>query len=186
MVSIRVPRPSSPQASHRLRRTRQKDTSAEVHVRRELHRRGLRYRVGYKVMSKPRRVADIVFTRQRLAVFVDGCFWHGCPLHGTWPKNNAEFWRDKIETNRRRDRDTNRRLSEAGWTVVRIWEHESPREAADRVEHMLNELKGDAAQRPGQAPDTEESSYVGSVGNDKGSREGGGRPRAGPTGGGEA
>ena len=117
--------------------------------------------MGYTVMSKPRRVADIVFTRQRLAVIVDGCFWHRCRLHGTWPKNNAEFWRDKIETNRRRDCDTNRRLFEVGWTVVRGWEHELPREAADRIEHVLNELKGNGAKRPGQAPGTEESSYVG-------------------------
>nr|WP_089850111.1 very short patch repair endonuclease [Halomonas saccharevitans] len=180
------PKPSSPDVSSRLRRTRQKVTSAEMLLRRELHRRGLRYRVGYKVISKPRRVADIVFTRQRLAVFVDGCFWHGCPLHGTWPKNNAEFWRDKIETNRRRDCDTNSRLSEAGWTVVRVWEHEPPPEAADRIEHALDELRGDAAQRQGQAPDTEESSYVGSDGSDKGSRKGSGRPRTGPAGGGQA
>lgn len=162
MANIKTPKPSSPEASRRLRGTRQKNTSAEMLLRRELHRRGLRYRVGYTVSSKPRRVADVVFTRQRLAVFVDGCFWHGCPLHGTWPKSNAKFWRDKIETNRRRDCDTNRRLSEAGWAVVRIWEHEPPREAADRVEHELNALKGDAAKRPVHDPDTEERSYVGS------------------------
>nr|WP_276571210.1 very short patch repair endonuclease [Halomonas sulfidoxydans] len=169
-----------------MQRTRRKDTSAEMLLRRELHQRGLRYRIEYKVISKPRRVADIVFTRYRLAVFVDGCFWHGCPLHGTWPKHNADFWRDKIEANRHRDCDTNRRLLEAGWTVVRIWEHEPPREAADRIEHVLNELKGEAAQCTGQGPDTEESSYVGSGGSDTGSREGCGRTRTGPAGGGEA
>ncbi len=68
---------------------------------------------------------------------VDGCFWHGCPEHATWPEHNAEFWREKIETNRLRDRDTDRRLDEAGWLVVRVWEHEDPIEAADRVEQVV-------------------------------------------------
>lgn len=94
---------------------------------------GLRYRVDYPVLEKPRRRADLAFTRARVAVFVDGCFWHGCPDHGTWPKRNAEFWRHKIETNRRRDRDTNERLRQKGWTVIRIWEHEDPTEAGSRV-----------------------------------------------------
>jgi len=141
MVNPDTPKPSSPEISRRFRRTRQTGTSAEMAIRRELHRRGFRYRVGYKVNSKPRRVADIVFTRYRLAVFIDGCFWHGCPTHGTWPKNNAAFWRDKIEANRQRDYDTNRRLEEAGWHVLRVWEHEAPVEAADRIERRLNELK---------------------------------------------
>lgn len=74
-----------------------------------------------------------MFPRIKVAVFVDGCFWHGCPVHGTWPKTNAEFWRKKIETNRARDADTNRRLEALGWTVVRIWAHEDPDEAAERV-----------------------------------------------------
>ncbi|RCV86923.1 very short patch repair endonuclease [Billgrantia montanilacus] len=165
-----------------MQQTRQKNTSAEMVIRRELHRRGLRYRVGYTVSSKPRRVADIVFTRQRLVVFVDGCFWHGCPLHGTWPKNNAEFWRNKIETNRQRDSDTNRRLTTLGWHVLRVWEHEPAAEAADRIERELKELKGEAAQCRGQSPDTEGASHVGSVGRDSGSRKSGGGPRTGPTG----
>lgn len=80
-----------------------------------------------------RRHADIIFPRFRVAVYVDGCFWHGCPLHGTWPKANAEWWREKIDRNCERDRDTNERLAEASWTVIRIWEHESMDSAAERI-----------------------------------------------------
>jgi DNA mismatch endonuclease (patch repair protein) len=71
-----------------------------------------------------RRTADIVFPSVGLAIFLDGCFWHGCPFHASWPKVNAAWWREKIETNRRRDRDTDQRLADEGWTVIRVWEHE--------------------------------------------------------------
>ncbi|WP_082164331.1 very short patch repair endonuclease [Mycolicibacterium obuense] len=81
----------------------------------------------------PRRRADIVFTRARIAVFVDGCFWHSCPKHGTSPKANAEWWREKLEMNVKRDRDTDSRLRAAGWTVIRIWEHEDSADAAAKV-----------------------------------------------------
>ena len=84
-----------------------------------------------------RRTADIVFSRRRVAVFVDGCFWHGCPEHRTYPKANAEWWSAKLERNIERDADTDRRLSEAGWTVVRIWEHESPEGAFFRLKRIL-------------------------------------------------
>ena len=123
--------PSSPEASRRMRSVRQKGTSPEVLLRRELHSRGLRYRVQVALLSKPRRVADIVFRGPRIAVFVDGCFWHGCPEHATWPKKNAEFWRDKILTNRERDDDTNARLRAEGWEVIRVWSHEDAVDAAD-------------------------------------------------------
>ena len=83
-----------------------------------------------------------MFGPARVAVFVDGCFWHGCPVHATWPKNNAEFWREKIETNRLRDRDTDRRLVAAGWEVVRMWEHEDIEEAADRLERIVRDRRG--------------------------------------------
>lgn len=133
--------PSSHEASKRLSRVRQRDTSAEIRLRRVLHGRGLRYRVDVKLMDKPRRVADIVFRPKKVAVFVDGCFWHGCPEHGSSPKSNVEFWRNKIETNKRRDADTDHRLIEAGWTVVRIWEHEDPEQAANEICKIL-ETKG--------------------------------------------
>lgn len=124
---------SSPEASRRMAKVRQKDTGAEVALRRELYRRGLRYRVDFKVLQKPRRVADIAFPRLRIAVFVDGCFWHGCPEHATWPQRNAEFWKQKIDANRARDMDTNERLRGMGWTVLRFWGHESPIHAAETV-----------------------------------------------------
>jgi DNA mismatch endonuclease (patch repair protein) len=116
---------------------RQKSTGAELDLRRALYARGLRYRLQMALLSKPRRVADIVFPGARVAVFVDGCFWHGCPLHGTWPKENADFWRAKIETNRARDEDTDRRLHAAGWEVVRVWAHEPASEAAGRIERVV-------------------------------------------------
>jgi len=106
-------------------------------LRRELHRRGLRFRVERSVLPDVRRTADIVFGPTRVVVFVDGCFWHGCPKHATWPTHNADFWRTKIEANRRRDADTDIRLRRDGWYVMRIWEHEDPREVAERVESIV-------------------------------------------------
>lgn len=130
-------RSSSPEASRRMAKVRQKGTNAEIALRREMYRLGLRYRIDYEVLKKPRRVADIAFPGRKIAIFVDGCFWHGCPEHATWPKQNAEFWRQKIEANRRRDADTNDRLSSLGWTVLRFWSHESPAEAARTVAHTV-------------------------------------------------
>lgn len=85
---------------------------------------GLRFRVELPVPGKRRRTIDIAFTRVKVAVFVDGCFWHGCPVHGVTPKNNADWWLRKITSNRARDEDTNRLLEELGWTVLRFWEHD--------------------------------------------------------------
>lgn len=131
---VHSPRPLTPEVSRRMAVTRGRDTSAELRVRLILHARGLRYRVDVQPLKGVRRRADILFPRARVAVFIDGCFWHGCPQHATWPANNAAFWRDKIETNRARDRDTDQRLRLAGWTVLRAWEHELPEEVADRVQ----------------------------------------------------
>jgi DNA mismatch endonuclease, patch repair protein len=113
--------------------TGQRDTPPEIEIRRLLFAKGLRYRVDQLVLTKPRRRGDIVFQRSKVVVFVDGCFWHGCPIHGTWPKANADFWRNKIETNRRRDLETTKLLEETGWKVVRIWEHEDPADAAEKI-----------------------------------------------------
>ena len=121
--------------------TGQRDTGAELKVRRLLFARGLRYRVDYPVLAQPRRRADIAFTRAKVAVFIDGCFWHGCPEHGTWPKANAAFWRNKINTNKKRDLDTNRRLEAKGWLVIRVWEHEAPEEAANKIAAALSSRK---------------------------------------------
>lgn len=117
--------------------TGQRDTSAEMRIRRRLHGMGFRYRVDFPILERPRRRADLAFTRARVAVFVDGCFWHGCPEHGTWPKSNVEFWREKIESNRRRDQDTNERLEAAGWVVIRIWEHEDPIKASELIAKVV-------------------------------------------------
>ncbi len=135
--------PSSRSASQRMARVRQKGTKAELNLRRALHARGLRYRLQVPVLTKPRRVADIVFPSARVAVFVDGCFWHGCPEHASWPKSNADFWRNKIEANRSRDVDTDQRLNELGWKTVRIWEHENVGEAAERISEIVADRKRD-------------------------------------------
>lgn len=129
--------PSSHEASLRMARVRQKDTDAELSLRKELHARGLRYRLHVPLLTKPRRVADIVFASARVAIFVDGCFWHGCPEHASWPKSNTQFWRDKIETNRARDADTDRRLRASGWRVVRVWSHDGAGDAAERIEDIV-------------------------------------------------
>lgn len=134
-------KPSSVEASSRLAKIRQKGTAAELALRRELHRDGLRYRVDYLVLKAPRRVADVAFPRLKIAVFVDGCFWHGCPIHASWPKANAEFWRSKIETNRARDVDTREKLEALDWKVIRIWEHEPAASAAQRIMESVNEAK---------------------------------------------
>lgn len=136
-----IAQPSSPDASRRMARVRQKGTLAEIELRRALHAKGLRYRLHVPLLKKPRRVADIVFSGAKVAVFVDGCFWHGCPEHASWPKSNAEFWHEKIETNRSRDADTDQRLNTLGWRTVRIWEHEDANEAANRIAELVNARK---------------------------------------------
>jgi len=119
-------------------RQKRSDTAPEVALRKELYRRGIRYRVDYQLpLRGVRRRADIAFMAVRIAVFVDGCYWHGCPVHATWPTASADWWRAKLEGNVRRDRDTDQRLAEAGWISLRIWEHDNPIAAADRVESAL-------------------------------------------------
>lgn len=134
---MRRPIPSSPDVSRRMANVRQKGTGAEVALRREMYRLGLRYRINYEVLKRPRRLADVAFLGRKIAVFVDGCFLHGCQEHATWPKHKAEFWRQKIEANQRRDADTNDRLRSLGWTVLRFWAHEPPTDAARAVAHMV-------------------------------------------------
>lgn len=139
--AIAMLEPTTSQTSRRMASVRQTGTDAELALRRELYRRGLRYRVNFEVLKKPRRVADIAFAGLKIAVFVDGCFWHGCPEHATWPKRNSEFWRHKIETNRLRDADTSLRLRDIGWTELRFWTHESPIKAAEIVESVVTTAK---------------------------------------------
>ncbi len=102
-------------------------------IRQLLHARGLRYRVAWRIPGMPRRTVDIAFTRARVAVFVDGCFWHSCPIHRTTPASNRAWWESKLATNRARDAATDQHLLGLGWQVLRIWEHEDPAETAERV-----------------------------------------------------
>jgi DNA mismatch endonuclease (patch repair protein) len=112
---------------------KRRDTIPELLVRRLVHAAGLRYRVDARPLPTLNRRADLVFSRARVAVFIDGCYWHGCPEHGTVSKTNTGYWSAKILTNRNRDAETNSLLDEAGWTVVRAWEHEDPEQVAEDV-----------------------------------------------------
>lgn len=115
-------------------------TKPELALRRELHRRGLRFTVNRRDLPG---TPDVVFSRARMAVFVDGCFWHGCPDHGVLPKNNREWWRDKLETNQRRDAAKDDLLASQGWFTVHLWEHVALEEMADLVEqHWRDRISG--------------------------------------------
>ena len=121
---------SSDHARRTMKANRRRDTKPELRIRSALHRSGLRFRVDTAPLAGVRRRADIVLTRVHVAVFIDGCFWHGCPEHFIPPKTNADYWRQKIQRNRDRDKETDRILADAGWTVLRFWEHENPSDAA--------------------------------------------------------
>lgn len=143
VVAIEVP--ASPGASSRsanMKSIGRRDTGPELALRSELHGRGFRFRVDYPVSVPGGRQLrpDIVFSRQRLAVFVDGCFWHGCARHSATPAKNAGYWGPKIARNIERDGEHNARLEAAGWTVIRVWEHDDPHEAADMVAARLSGL----------------------------------------------
>ncbi|MCR5976558.1 DNA mismatch endonuclease Vsr [Gordonia jinghuaiqii] len=127
--------------SRRMSRQRTRDTEPEMLLRRELHRRGLRYRVDAPLPGLPRRRADILFTRAKLAVFVDGCFWHGCPEHKTAPTNNGAWWAAKLARNIERDRVTDTHLRSHGWTVLRVWEHEDMKQEATDIEEIVRHGK---------------------------------------------
>ncbi|WP_229700982.1 very short patch repair endonuclease [Streptomyces camponoticapitis] len=110
-----------------------KDTKPEMLLRAALHRKGLRYRVGIRPLPELRRTADVVFPKVKVAVFVDGCFWHGCPDHYRPSKQNSEAWSKKVKENRDRDTATTIALKEQGWTVLRFWEHEDLELAAEEI-----------------------------------------------------
>jgi DNA mismatch endonuclease, patch repair protein len=136
----------------RMSAQRSKDTGPELAVRKALHRMGMRYRVHAQPLLGLRRKADIVFTRARVAVFVDGCFWHGCPKHGhRRHKVNEWYWPEKIARNQRRDADTDERLSREGWLSIRVWEHDDPGAAArmirDQVARRATAMEGRMRQR---------------------------------------
>jgi DNA mismatch endonuclease (patch repair protein) len=130
---------SSPAARAVMQGNRRRDTSPEMAVRRLVHASGLRYRVDARPSPTLNRRADLVFSSARVAVFIDGCYWHGCPVHGTVAQANAEYWAEKISRNQARDRDTDTRLANAGWLVIRAWEHENPRDVAHRIGAAVRE-----------------------------------------------
>lgn len=132
------PTPSSRTATAVMKANRRNDTKPEVRVRSILHRRGLRFRKDLPIKAGTRTTRpDIVFTRQRVAVYIHGCFWHLCPVHGTLPKSNRDYWVPKLEGNVERDYANERALKDAGWTVLQAWEHEPPEAVADRVQDEL-------------------------------------------------
>ena len=112
---------------------RARDTKPEVAVRRLVHAAGLRYRVDFRPLTSLNRRADMVFVRLKIAVFIDGCFWHGCPEHHTVSRSNEAYWSEKVRRNRERDRHTDQVLETEDWTVLRAWEHEPAEEVAARV-----------------------------------------------------
>lgn len=134
-------RASSREVRAAMRANRGKDTRPELALRKLLFRRGLRYRVNAKPLVEIRRTADVVFPGDRVAVFVDGCFWHGCPEHYRPAVKKTDFWREKIDGNRSRDVETNEMLLAAGWRVIRVWEHEDPGSAAERVEREVRDAR---------------------------------------------
>ncbi|MFF1459815.1 very short patch repair endonuclease [Streptomyces sp. NPDC058330] len=140
--------PSSPSVSARMSRQARRDTAPEVAVRKLLHASGYRYRLNERVPHMPRRTIDIAFTRAKVAVFLDGCFWHGCPDHATQPKSNAEWWRQKLDKNMARDAETTAHLVAEGWAVLRFWEHQSPAQVAEVVAEAVDRER--SARRTGQ------------------------------------
>ena len=120
-----------------MQANRGRDTGPELRLRSELHRRGLRFRVCYRPLTGVRRTADVVFTKAKVAVFVDGCFWHKCPAHYRVPNTNVEYWKPKVERTVARDAEVDRLLAEAGWTVVRVWEHQDVNTAADAIQNAV-------------------------------------------------
>jgi DNA mismatch endonuclease, patch repair protein len=122
-----------------MRANKGRDTRPELILRSAVHALGMRYRVGIRPVPQVRRTADIVFTRAKIAVFMDGCFWHGCPEHHRPAKKNSAFWEAKIQGNKTRDTDTDIRLREAGWLVIRVWEHENPIAAAKKIQAAMVE-----------------------------------------------
>lgn len=116
-----------------MKGNRRRDTKPELAVRRLVHAAGLRYRVDARPLPDVNRRADLLFTRAKVAVFIDGCFWHGCPEHHTIARANAGYWAEKVSRNRERDAETDRLLEAAGWIVVRAWEHQAPAVVAERI-----------------------------------------------------
>lgn len=132
-----APRSSSEQASRRMRAVRQRMTAPEIMLREQLKALGIEFEMHVAVSDKSRSRADFVIRAARLVIFVDGCFWHGCPIHGTTPKSNTDWWEGKLRGNRERDSQAEATLRTAGWTVLRFWTHTSAAEAIDVIRGIL-------------------------------------------------
>jgi DNA mismatch endonuclease (patch repair protein) len=139
-----TPPASSDQVRRRMQATGRRDTPPERVIRQELHSRGLRYRVDRSIPGVTRSRPDIVFPSEKVAVYVDGCFWHSCPQHATVPKQNRDWWVAKLEDNCDRDRRHNAELQAAGWEVLRFWEHEDVREVTFQIVTRVLERRGSA------------------------------------------
>ena len=138
MTSTRYPTPSNARVTAVMRANRKTGTKPEVALRSELHRRGLRFRKNLRLtVGSTATWPDVVFPKARVAVFVDGCFWHRCPEHGGEPNANSWYWTEKLDRNVSRDHWVSDRLQADGWSVVRIWEHVPPTEAAESVEQLV-------------------------------------------------
>lgn len=135
------PPASSLSVRGRMSRQQRRDTKPELLVRKILHSRGIRYRIDAAPETGMRCKADLLWRGLRLAVFIDGCFWHGCPEHATRPKANEAWWAEKLDGNIQRDRRTDLQLTTHGWTVLRFWEHEQPSIVADAICATLAELR---------------------------------------------
>jgi DNA mismatch endonuclease (patch repair protein) len=157
MASSRIAS-SSEAASKRMRSNRRAETKPELAFRSALHRLGLRFRKDFPIRLCERRSVrpDVVFPRARLAIFIDGCFWHACPEHGTLPKANRRYWSAKLVENQERDRATDLALREAGWTVLRFWAHEDPRAAAMEVARRVEAKPSPRRYAPGLAKERPE------------------------------
>ena len=142
------PFPATPGRSVNMKANRRTDTKPELALRAALHARGYRYRKDFRLDLPLRRVRpDIAFTSRKVAVFLDGCFWHACPAHGTKPKSNEWYWSPKLARNVERDRAADEALTQAGWTVVRLWEHVSLDDAVDAVVAAVGQPRSPAARR---------------------------------------
>lgn len=139
--SSKNPLPSSKAALNRMKAAKPRDTAPEKSLRSEMYKSGLRYRVDIRPIKKLNRRADIVFRSAKVAVFVDGCFWHGCPKHGTQAKANATFWKNKIKRNQERDAETNQLLKRAEWKVIRVWEHENTKKVSEKIQKIVMKRK---------------------------------------------
>jgi len=141
---------TSPATRRAMQANRRRDTAPELAIRHLVHASGLRYRVDTRPLPTARHTADMIFTRARIAVFIDGCWWHGCPQHYRPPSSNTSYWAAKVARNRERDKLADEALAEADWTVIRIWEHEPPELAANRIIRAVRDAADEGPIHPGE------------------------------------